>query len=514
MIDYQTWLQIRDLKQEELAPAAIARKLKLDPKTVIAWMDRESFQQRRAPAAKSKLDSFKPLILRLIELHAYTGSQIFIRLRQEGYQGGYTILTDYLRRVRPRRKPAFLKLHFEPGDCAQVDWGTYRSISVGSTTRRLSFFVMVLSYSRRIFVHFTLGESQEQFLDCHRRAFEYFGAVPARVMVDNCKVAVLHNRPHQEPAFNAHYVDFAQHYGFKIVACGVGYVRKNFLAGHTFTDYSQINPAALQWLEEVANVRKHGETGQTPLERFEGERDIMKKEPQGQQLEEHASYLKLGFLMENHEDYTQRAAQHQWSPQEYLIHLLEGEVGRRRGNQVQRRIKSAKFPVIKTLEQFDWSWPKKINRQHVLDLFRLQFLNPHANVIFMGGVGLGKTRLATALGYAACQQGVSVLYSTAVDIINTLVAAQAAGRLKIELKRYLSPSLLILDELGYLPIDKTGADSALGQTHRRSFKKPFKKVTQSPERFRNRRVFRQGGQEDAGALRLWGHCGRRAQGDP
>ena len=292
MIDYQTWLQIRELKEEGLSPAAIAHRLKLDPKTVAAWMERERYQPRRAAPARSKLDAFKPLILRLIELHAYTGSQIFTRIVQEGYEGGYTILTDYLRRVRPRRKPAFLKLHFEPGDCAQVDWGCHKSIPVGNTVRRLSFFVMVLAYSRRMYVRFTLGESQEQFLDCHRRAFEYFGAVPARIMVDNCKVAVLHNRPHQEPAFNPHYADFARHYGFKIVACGVrkphekgrvengvGYVKKNLLAGHTFTDFSQINPAAIHWLDTVANPRKHRETGQTPDERFQGERDKLRALP-------------------------------------------------------------------------------------------------------------------------------------------------------------------------------------------------------------------------------------------
>jgi DNA replication protein DnaC len=79
-------------------------------------------------------------------------------------------------------------------------------------------------------------------------------------------------------------------------------------------------------------------------------------------------------------------------------------------------------------------------------------------VIFLGGVGLGKSHLASALGYAACLKGHSVLFATAIDVINTLTAAQLAGRLKQELKKYTKPELLILDELGYLPIDKTGAD--------------------------------------------------------
>ena len=79
-------------------------------------------------------------------------------------------------------------------------------------------------------------------------------------------------------------------------------------------------------------------------------------------------------------------------------------------------------------------------------------------MIFLGGVWLGKTHLATAIGYAACLKGVSVLFTTAIDVVNSLSAAQAAGRLQMELKRYLKPELLILDELGYLPIDKHGAD--------------------------------------------------------
>ena len=92
------------------------------------------------------------------------------------------------------------------------------------------------------------------------------------------------------------------------------------------------------------------------------------------------------------------------------------------------------------------------------NLLRLKFLEDHANVIFLGGVGVGKTHLATALGYAACLEGRSVLFATAIDVINGLLAAQAVCRLKGELKKYLTPHLLVLDEIGYLPIDKAGAD--------------------------------------------------------
>ena len=118
----------------------------------------------------------------------------------------------------------------------------------------------------------------------------------------------------------------------------------------------------------------------------------------------------------------------------------------------------ARFPVIKTLDEFDWAWPKKINRLQIQNLFRLSFVEEHSNVIMVGEVGLGKTHLSIALGHAACLAGHSVLFTSAIDIVNTLAAARNTGRLKDELKKYLRLSVLLVDELGYLPIDKTGAD--------------------------------------------------------
>jgi len=175
-------------------------------------------------------------------------------------------------------------------------------------------------------------------------------------------------------------------------------------------------------------------------------------------INEHLKTLLLTWSLENYETLAGEAAQKHWSHVEYLKRLLDGEVSRRHDNRVVRRIKQARFPVLKTLDQFNWAWPKKINRAQVQNLFRLTFLDDHTNVIVIGGVGLGKTHLATALGYEACQKGLSVLFTTAVDVINTLTAAQITQRLKMELKRYTAPDLLIMDELGYLPIDKQGAD--------------------------------------------------------
>jgi len=170
------------------------------------------------------------------------------------------------------------------------------------------------------------------------------------------------------------------------------------------------------------------------------------------------AYLKLSYTREHFEQQAQLAGTEHWSHVRYLYSLMEGEVNLRQDRSIQRRINFARFPVIKTLDQFNWTWPKRINRLQVQNLFRLNFVENMANVIFLGGVGLGKTHLSTALAYQACLKGHSVLFTTAIDIVNTLAAAHATGRLKLEMKKYLKPTLLCIDELGYLPLDKTGAD--------------------------------------------------------
>lgn len=169
-------------------------------------------------------------------------------------------------------------------------------------------------------------------------------------------------------------------------------------------------------------------------------------------------YLRLPYIRENHEAVAQLAASKQWTHIHYLEELVKQESNLRWDRTIKRRIRMARFPVIKTLDQFNWSWPKKINQAQIKNLFRLKFIEEKSNVVFIGGVGLGKTHLASALGYQACLKGHTVLFTSAIDIINNLVSAQHTGVLKQELKKYLKPALLAIDELGYLPIDKIGAD--------------------------------------------------------
>ena len=293
MIDYELYCKIQEChRTQRLTAPQIARQLHLHRCTVAKWLATDKFRRRKSSPRPSKLDPFKGQIVRWLETHPYSATQIFLRLRESGYRGGITIVKEYVHQIRPPQSPAFLMLSFAPGDCAQVDWGQFGSIPVGNTTRRLSFFVVVLCYSRMMYVEFTLAETMEHFLAAHANAFNFFGAVPARCMVDNLKSAVLQRAVGQAPVFNPRYQDFADHFGFSISPCGVGqahekgrvenavgYVKKNFLAGLEPSDFSQLNPAARQWLDTVANVRLHGSTKRQPVELFATERPSLKPLP-------------------------------------------------------------------------------------------------------------------------------------------------------------------------------------------------------------------------------------------
>ena len=292
MISYELFCRIKDLRQNHyLTMAQIARELDLKAETVAKWLAEEKYRQRQLVRRASKLDSFKPQIIRWLESHPYSATRVFRRLREEmGFTGGISIVRDYVSKVRPPKRKAFLTLSFGPGECAQVDWGQYGSIAVGNTTRRLSFFVMVLCYSRMLYVEFTLSETMEHFLACHQHAFEYFsGLVPAKIMLDNLKSAVLRRIIGEVPVFNPRYRDFADHCGYEIKPCGVrkanekgrvenavGFVKKNFLAGLDLSDFRLVNPAVRQWLDTVANVRLHGTTKRKPVKLFQIEKPCLK----------------------------------------------------------------------------------------------------------------------------------------------------------------------------------------------------------------------------------------------
>lgn len=282
MISYDLYCRIHQMRDRDgLGFAQIARALQIHVQTVVRWAQRPAYVQRKAPPRPGKLEAFKATITRLLDRHDYSASQILGLLRQEGYSGGSSILRAHVAKIRPRTRQAFLRLQFAPGQAAQVDWGSAGFIQIGATRCRLSFFVMVLCFSRRMYVEFTLRESQEHFLSAHHNAFLFFGGVPSEVVVDNCKVAVLRHRRGEEPTFNPRYLEFAQHHGFRPRACNplsphekgrveraVGYVKNNFLAGRPLASLEAINAEVRSWMGQIANTRIHGDTGRSPDELF------------------------------------------------------------------------------------------------------------------------------------------------------------------------------------------------------------------------------------------------------
>lgn len=288
MIEYTTWCEIRRLTESGLSVPKIAEDLGLNPKTVLKWSRKENFAPRKAGVRSSKLDTYKPQILRMLDKHPYTAQQILREIRKQGYTGGRSILQEYVTRVRPAKKKAYATLAFAPGECAQVDWGHAGSVRVGNTRRRLSFFVMVLGHSRMMYVEFTLSQQMEYFLAAHRNALEFFGGVPEKVMVDNLKSAVLEHPRGGVPRYHPRYLDLAAHYGFEPRACNVraphekglveravSYVRDSFLNGLNAENFGPINPQARLWLDEVANLRIHRELAERPVDRFEAERKAL-----------------------------------------------------------------------------------------------------------------------------------------------------------------------------------------------------------------------------------------------
>ena len=175
-------------------------------------------------------------------------------------------------------------------------------------------------------------------------------------------------------------------------------------------------------------------------------------------LEQNLEYLKLRRIDEIYKDLAAEAGRKGLSHLQFLETIIDEEATARFERSVQEKIKRARVPVIKTLDEFDWAFPKKIQKQRILNLLDLEFISAKTNVILLGPTGVGKSHLAQAIAYQACLAGIPALFSTAIDIINTLNASLSDKSFMRTLKRFTSPGLLVCDELGYLPVDKQGAD--------------------------------------------------------
>jgi DNA replication protein DnaC len=175
-------------------------------------------------------------------------------------------------------------------------------------------------------------------------------------------------------------------------------------------------------------------------------------------LDRDLAELKLFEIAKSYREVLDEAARKGTSFLEVLAILIGLEQAAREQRALERRMREAKLPKQKTLAEYNFKFPKRIPKAAILRLFDCDFIEQHGCAVLIGGTGTGKSHLLTALGYTAVERGHSVRHARVVDMINHLTAAQLNGSLGKTLRSYVRPSLLLLDELGYLPIDKRGAD--------------------------------------------------------
>jgi DNA replication protein DnaC len=208
----------------------------------------------------------------------------------------------------------------------------------------------------------------------------------------------------------------------------------------------------------IKTMPKHANTNSATDINANPANDPFDAGPDIRALEAQLLYLRLPCIRANALEISRQAASEGWDHLRYLTRLIEIEARTRYDKSAERRVRTARFPVIKTLDTFDWNWPKKIPRETIEGFLGLRFLERKENLLFFGNPGLGKTHLATAIGYAAALAGKSVLFANSIDVVNRLQTALCAHTLPAALRQYTSPDLLILDELGYLPLDQQGGD--------------------------------------------------------
>jgi len=250
--------------------------------------------RKRACSTISSLEPHRGIVERWFE-QGVAGVAIHAALRREhGYAGSYSAVRRMLSAIRAALPPeATVPLYFAPGEAAQVDFGAGPALldPAAGEPRRTWCFVMTLCFSRHQYVEFVWDQTVATWLGCHRRAFEWFAAVPERLIIDNPKCAITRACIH-DPLVQRAYAEAAEGYGFRIDPCppadpqkkgiveaGVKYVKGNFLPTRSFRDLSDLNAQARAWALQEAGTRIHGTTRERPLERFELEKPLMRGLP-------------------------------------------------------------------------------------------------------------------------------------------------------------------------------------------------------------------------------------------
>jgi transposase len=271
----------------------IAAELGVHPKTVSRALKRDAAPPRERKPRGSKLDPFKPAVDRLLVEGVWNAVVILRELEAQGYDGGISILRDYInpkRALRPSR--ATVRFETDPGEQLQSDWGEIQTVIAGELTT-VHFIVNQLAYSRRFHAWCTTSQDAEHTYEGLIRSFTYFGGVTKEVLVDNQKAAVLSHKLNGEVQFNERFLDLALHYGFRPRACKpyrartkgkdermVGYLKQHFFVRYrAFESWAHLNQQLQDWLISEADRRCHGTLKEVVAERFVREQPALQPLP-------------------------------------------------------------------------------------------------------------------------------------------------------------------------------------------------------------------------------------------
>lgn len=294
MLSQEDYIVIKALKKRGVYNKDIAEELGVHPKTVSQALKRGGAPGKTRKKRKSKLDPFKPTVDQMLSDGVWNGVVILREIQALGYEGGSTILRDYIQPKRAlRQQRATVRFETAPGVQLQSDWGEI-VVEIAGVETSVSFIVNTLGYSRRFHFWCTDSQDAEHTYEGLVRSFEYFGGVTEEVLVDNQKTAVLHHVAGQPARFNARFVDLAGHYGFRPRACQpyrartkgktermVAYIKQHFFARYQrFESWEHLNQMAEKWLREEADRREHGTVKEVVSARFEREVPHLQPLPQ------------------------------------------------------------------------------------------------------------------------------------------------------------------------------------------------------------------------------------------
>ena len=286
--------QIYSLHAQGRSIRGIADELGISRNTVRKYVRSPGVpKQKPRPKQQSLLEQFKPYVHQRLS-EGLDNCVVLLRdLKRQGYAGSYTILKDYLKPFRLRNQvTATMRFETKPGEQAQVDWGSVKYMTPDGRNHRLWVFVMVLGWSRAIYVEFANHADIATFIRCHLNAFEALGGMPEQCLYDNAKTVVLKRDENGVRQWNPRLLDFALRLGFEPAVCrpyraqtkgkvenGVKYVKRNFWPSVKFTDREDLNRQACEWVFGVANVRIHGTTGERPGDRLSVEQKSLRPFP-------------------------------------------------------------------------------------------------------------------------------------------------------------------------------------------------------------------------------------------